>query len=109
MKYKDILKKLPFIKEKLKSLKPSLSDILLEMFNSKEKLLIIDVGSNIGKSISFFRYIFPNSRIYSFEYTPYVFSELERKFNNFVDVYLFNIAFGEENTVKKFNISEYSS
>lgn len=108
MKFKDIIKALPFIGEKIKRLKPSQSDILLEIFNSKDRLLIIDVGANTGQTISFYRSIFPNSVIYSFEPTPHIFRKLENKFNSVEGVHLFELALGDENTIKKINISEYS-
>lgn len=108
MKFKDTLKKLPFIGEIIKRLKPSQSDILLDIFNPQDNLLIIDVGANIGQSISFFRSNFPNSLIYSFEPTPHIFKKLEKKINCYKSVHLFELALGDENTIKKFNISEYS-
>jgi len=108
MKYKDIIKAIPFIGGKIKRLKPSQRDILLEIFNSQDVLLIIDVGANIGQTISSYRSFLPNSDIYSFEPTPHIFRKLENKYNNFKGIYLFEFALGDENTIKKFNISEYS-
>jgi FkbM family methyltransferase len=56
--------------------------------------VIVDVGSNIGISIIYFKTIFPESKIFCFEADPKVFQVLEKNISSFDfrDVILFNKA-----------------
>ena len=46
MKYIKMLKKLPLVGNKIKRLKLSVKDILLEFFNKKTDIIFIDIGAN---------------------------------------------------------------
>ena len=57
---------------------------------------IFDIGANIGQTVEFYRDIYPNASIYSFEPIPKTFGELEQKCAGMKNVNAFNIAFGEK-------------
>lgn len=57
---------------------------------------IFDIGANIGQTVEFYRDIYPNASIYSFEPIPKTFGELEQKCAGMKNVNTFNIAFGEK-------------
>ena len=59
---------------------------------------IIDVGSHIGLSLLYFKSIFPNSAILSFEPNPYTFEILKKNVegNNLKDIELKNIGVWKE-------------
>ena len=56
---------------------------------------ILDIGAHRGESIDFFKEIFPNSSIYSFEPDPDNFKELKRKHKDTNNVSLFNSAISD--------------
>jgi FkbM family methyltransferase len=68
--------------------------------------VIFDVGANSGQSAKFFRKIFRDSKIYSFEPNPLIFKRLNeiRSLNTFC----FDFAIGKMNTKSDFFISELS-
>lgn len=57
--------------------------------------VIFDVGANIGQTVDFYRNVYPNSSIYSFEPIPKTFEQLQKHCSGKKDVACFNIAFGE--------------
>lgn len=57
---------------------------------------IFDIGANVGQTVDFYRNIYPNASIYSFEPIPKTYAELERSCNGKQGVKTFNIAFGEK-------------
>jgi len=63
---------------------------------------IIDIGSHIGLSILYFKSIFPNSKILSFEPNPYTFEMLKENVesNNLEDIELKNIGIWKEDSKK---------
>lgn len=68
-------------------------------FKSKlQKPVIIDCGSNIGMSVIFFKFLFPQAIIHAFEPDPITFKLLEKNIiaNNFKNVYLHNEAVSDE-------------
>lgn len=66
--------------------------------SSKKSPVIIDCGANVGVSIAYFKYLYPNSIIYAFELSPYSIKALEEliKLNNYKDVHLYNVALADE-------------
>ncbi len=58
--------------------------------------VIFDVGANIGQTVEFYRQIYPEAHIYSFEPVPSTFAELHRNVSHYKKVTCFNIAFGEK-------------
>ena len=101
-------KKFPVIGERLKYLKPNIEEILNDLFVSENNLTIIDVGANTGQSIDLFRKIFRNPLIYSFEPTPDIFQILEKKYKNNTNIFLYEMALGEENCYKEMITTAYS-
>lgn len=97
------LAKIPFDKKK----------ILNQFYNKKNKLNIFDVGANLGQSIDFYKKIFPNSRIYSFEPQIDIFKKLKQKEKKYKNIFLYNSAVGTQKKAKihinKFNNQSGSS
>lgn len=83
-----------------------------DIFKEQQKLLVIDVGANIGqfaRSISLF---YPNSKILSFEPDPSIFSILKRNTKNMLDIKTSCIGLGDTNKTLTFyrnNLSVMSS
>lgn len=68
-------------------------------FKSKlKKPIIIDCGSNLGMSVIFFKFLFPQAIIHAFEPDPITFHLLEKNIrnNNLSDVYLHNEAVSDK-------------
>jgi len=59
--------------------------------------VILDIGSNIGTSILFFREKFPGAKIYGFEPHPETFRILEKNVAGLPDIEVFNYALGAAN------------
>ena len=76
--------------------------IFSQFYNFKEKLNILDVGANIGQSIDYYKNIFPNSLIYSFEPQSKIYQKLLKKKKIYKDIFLFNKAIG---TKKKIHLN----
>lgn len=70
--------------------------------------VIIDCGSNIGASISFFKKSYPKARVIGFEPHPKLFPVLRANLdrNGMRDVELHNCALGKENGTVAFFVSE---
>lgn len=68
-------------------------------FRSKIKNpIVIDIGANIGDSVVYFKWIYPNSQILAFEPNPIAYNLLKDniRLNKFKNVQAFNIALGNE-------------
>lgn len=65
---------------------------------------IIDCGSNIGISVLFFKWLYPNARIISFEPDPATFSVLNTNIraNNLADISTHQVALGTKNGITDF-------
>lgn len=77
---------------------------IYKFYSKSNNPKIIDAGSNIGLSILYFKKLFPNSEIISFEPDPYIFSILTENVvnNNLTKVKLINKAVSHENKIVKF-------
>lgn len=69
----------------------------------KNDPVIIDVGSNRGQSISFFRKYFSQARVYGFEPNNKLFEYLKRKFSNNSHVTLLNKGVSNTKGILVFN------
>ena len=71
------------------------------------KPIILDCGSNIGVSVIYFKYLYPDSHIYAFEPDPETFRLLEKnvKSNNLTHVTLHNCALSDKEHEIDFYIS----
>jgi hypothetical protein len=58
-----------------------------EFLSTKKNPFILDCGSNIGMSILYFKYFYPNCKIYAFEPDPETFELL--KFNIKITFFIF--------------------
>lgn len=54
--------------------------------------VIVDLGSNIGTSILYFKLLYPDAQIYGFEPNPYIFSVLGKNVSQFNNVFVQNLA-----------------
>ena len=65
-------------------------DIMLE----SEPKVILDIGSNVGASVIFFRLKYPSAKIYAFEPNPYIFERLRKNVEQFphIEVYPYAVA-----------------
>lgn len=73
--------------------------------------LIIDVGSNRGQSIDFFKEVFKDPLIHGFEPNPNLFNLLQEKYGSNKHITLMNVGVSEENTTLNFyeNIMDETS
>lgn len=75
----------------------------------EDLITVIDVGAHKGESIRFFRKLFRNSVVYSFEPARTTFTILQKKFGGLEKVYLSNIAIGKEPGSAIFYENPYSA
>lgn len=77
-------------------------------FNKDKGPVILDCGSNVGISVIFFKWIFPESIIYAFEPNKETFDLLKKNIltNGIRDVFLFNVAVSDKNGVVDFFIDK---
>ena len=66
---------------------------------------IFDVGANQGQSIERFSKLFNNPIIHSFEPISFEFNNLSNKYGENKNTFLNNIALGEKQEIKEFNIT----
>lgn len=108
MNFTKILRKIPIVKEKMKTLKPQIEDILFTFFNSNDKLTFMDVGANSGQTIEFVNRIFRNATIYSFEPTSTLVTDLKRKYGHSKQIHIEQLALSDNNGQIEFYQSEFS-
>jgi FkbM family methyltransferase len=78
-------------------------------FKTKNKYpIIIDCGANIGMSVLYFKYLYPESKIIAFEANPIVFETLTKniQINQLKNVEINNIALADLQTELKFFIDD---
>jgi len=73
--------------------------------------VIFDAGSNIGMSVLYFKYLYPNSFIYAFEPSPKTFEILQYNTseNNLKNVELFNVGLSDIKSNADFFVKESMS
>ena len=76
--------------------------------SNKHKPLILDCGSNIGVSVIYFKFLYPNCHIHAFEPDPETFELLKQNVqkNNLKNVFLHNKAVSNSEKDIDFYISE---
>lgn len=79
---------------------------MLEEEKKLDKIVIFDVGANVGQSVKRFNQNFKKSKIYSFEPIPHIF-EILKKNTKIDNVKLFNLALSNETKERSFNIYKY--
>ncbi|EKD85576.1 MAG: methyltransferase FkbM family [uncultured bacterium] len=94
--------------------------ILFELFginvyyfkSLKKNPVIIDIGANIGDSILYFKWLYPDSKIYAFEPLPIAYQLLQKNIinNHLKNVYAFNVGLGSnEKKIKIYSDLEGTS
>ncbi len=85
------------------------TSFLKQLGKNKEKLVIFDVGANIGKySLECVRFV-KNSEIYAFEPSKKTFETLKNNLKNFKGIHLHNIGFGRKNKTEILFYNEKNS
>ena len=84
----------------------SFDKILLDKVSNNP--IIFDIGANNGQSINRFQKLFSNYEIHSFEPIKHEFEILKKKYGNKKNIFLNNVAVGDEEGLRKFNITENS-
>lgn len=73
-------------------------------FNTEEKEpIIIDIGSNIGLSILYFKNLYPNAKIVAYEADNRIFTYLKKNVGELDNVELINMAVWDKNTILQFD------
>jgi FkbM family methyltransferase len=85
---------------------PQLKGQLKKLPIPKNPLVIFDVGANTGQSAKFFRKIFKDSKIYSFEPNPLIFKKLNASRSS--NTFCFDFAIGNINAKSDFFVSKFS-
>jgi FkbM family methyltransferase len=90
--------------------------IMHEVFINKEYLIkikdpknVVDIGSNVGVSVIFFKLLYPDSNIYAFEPDPATFEKLKRNISQFNKVFLYNWAISNINSDIDYYVNTESS
>ncbi len=66
------------------------------LFTSNDRPILMDVGGNVGQTVTKFRQIFPNGTIHSFEPGPTAFGQLLQNCGELPGVKLWNCAVGAQ-------------
>ena len=76
----------------------------------KKRITILDIGSNTGISVIFFKKYYPSSKIYAFEPNPFAFMYLKKnvKENKLKNVYIFNIGISDKKEKKYLVFEKYN-
>ncbi|MFN3850216.1 MAG: FkbM family methyltransferase [Spirosomataceae bacterium] len=74
----------------------------------KSNPVIVDCGANVGMATLFFKWLYPNAKIYAFEPQPKTFGYLKSnvEVNNLKDVQIFNLALSNQNGFIDFYIDD---
>ena len=67
-----------------------------------------DIGANVGQTVTWVLKSSPYLKIYSFEPIKKPFFELEKKFRNYPNIFIYNFAFGENEKVVEVPLFENS-
>ncbi|MGA3013081.1 MAG: FkbM family methyltransferase [Bacteroidales bacterium] len=103
-----LLKKIPWFRKKLAILNPKLKDILYTFFKEDTPLTLFDVGANTGQTIDFALRTFPKAKIYSFEPTPQLVSDLKKKYQSNSNIFISDLALSDHAGFIDFHVSEFS-
>lgn len=83
-------------------LKEIFFDEAYDISPKKEAEVILDLGSNIGLSVLYFRLKYPEAKIYAFEPDPNTFTKLEKNIKGFSGIRIFQQAVSGESGKIKF-------
>jgi len=83
-------------------------DKIYQKIIKNDKPIIFDIGANQGQSIDRFLKIYKKPLIHSFEPLPEEFNYLKKKYKNYDNISLVNLAVGEKKTKKTLNIASHS-
>lgn len=70
------------------------------LVHKNHRVIIFDVGANIGQSVKRFKHLIPQSEIHSFEPGPAAYRLLRKNVDSYGDVCLNNLALGSSNGEK---------
>lgn len=78
------------------------------LFAKRNVTVILDVGANVGNSVSFYGKCFPDSQIWAFEPFPEAFQALSERFRQNPKVHPVDCAISDSRGVSRFYLNEYS-
>lgn len=87
---------------------PTYDKTIKSLFPKGDKLIMLDVGANIGQTIDWAIRLFDDIEIYSFEPTKKLFAELESKYKNISNIHLFKLAVSNFNGKTAFYTTSHS-
>jgi len=106
---KKSIKKVPLVKEFIRYHNPGLMDMIkYTRIIDKENPVFIDVGANMGQSIDLFLNSYPHSKIYSFEPTIRLLSRLKKRYNNYSNIHIVDVALSDFDGETVFYTSDFS-
>ena len=102
------IKNVRSVREFVNTYNPTIDYLLDNILDSKNGRVVLDIGANEGQTIDWAISYFDKPLIYSFEPTPDLFKILKKKYSDFENVKLFNIALSDFKGKANFYISKYS-
>jgi len=84
-------------------------NFLKYFFDDSQKLILFDVGANIGQTVKFFIERFENYSIHAFEPSGMAFESLSKAYSNHKNVRLNKLALGRESSEMELNCYSYSA
>lgn len=108
IKITTLLKKIPLVKNKLSSLKGPDKFQVIKNILGNNKITVIDVGCNDGRTIDSVLINFNNTEIFGFEPTDHVYEVLIEKFKDCRNIHIEKIALSEKDGEINFWSSGFS-
>jgi FkbM family methyltransferase len=69
--------------------------------------IIVDVGANVGQTLSRLKKIFPESTMHCIEPVPEHYADLKEIAKYYDDAYTYNTALGDKNEIREFNVNQH--
>lgn len=80
---------------------------VLKHLVKKDDPVIVDVGANVGQTLSRIKRIFPASVIHCIEPVPEHYTELKDTAKYYDDAYTYNVALGGKDEQREFNVNQH--
>lgn len=72
-----------------------------------EKIVVFDIGSNVGDTVNVYKEQFNSARIYSFEAIPNLAKQQEKRFKNDNRISIINKAISDKKGITRFNVNHF--
>lgn len=73
----------------------------------KDDPVIVDVGANVGQTLSRIKRIFPAAQMHCIEPVPEHYDELKEISKFYDDAYVYNLALGDKDEQREFNVNQH--